>query len=202
MHDDHIGPQELLPACDLLLDGRAMVRDELEVEIRDPYAGVALTRRRLTDVAPAAAKPEVAVLDRVEKHRPIDLLGRHVHEGGVTLQLRQPEIGPERCNDRAHEVSKDVLGVVQLDLGEVAGVPGDVGDQEAGRLRGWGHRSSEEDRERQHHIDCSPASPFINLQFRGSTRWSNGRRPAPSVARTRRSARLSSQTDSSRGPRA
>ena len=34
------------------------------------------------------------------------------------------------------EVREDVLRVVELDVGEVARVPGDVGDQEAGGLRG------------------------------------------------------------------
>ena len=42
MRDDDIGPQELLAAGDLLDDGLAVVDDELEVEIRDPGAGVAL----------------------------------------------------------------------------------------------------------------------------------------------------------------
>jgi hypothetical protein len=34
--------------------------------------------------------------------------------------------------------------VVQLDVGKIARVAGDVGDQEAGWLRGWEHRSSPE----------------------------------------------------------
>ncbi len=57
-------------------------------------------------------------------------------EGGIALQFGQPEVGPERRDDGADEVREDVLGVVQLDVGEVARVAGDVGDQEAGGLRG------------------------------------------------------------------
>ena len=113
---------------------------ELEVEIRNPDASVALTRRRLTDVAAAAAKPEVAALDRVEEHRPVDLLGRREGEGGIALEFGQPEVGPERRDHTADEVREDVVCVVQLDLTEVARVPGDVGDQEAGGLRGREHR--------------------------------------------------------------
>ena len=50
----------------------AVVDDELEVEVRDPDAGVALARGRLADVAPAPPEAEVAALDRVEQHRPVD----------------------------------------------------------------------------------------------------------------------------------
>ena len=122
---------------------------ELEVQIRDPDTGVALTGRRLAHVPTAAAEPEVAALDRVQQHRPVDLLGGHRHEGGVALQLGQTEVGAERRDDGADEVGEDVLGVVQFDVGEVARVSRDVGDQEAGWLRGWRHRSSPEGRSRQ-----------------------------------------------------
>ena len=73
--DDHVRPQQLLPAGDLLDDRHAVVDDELEVEVRDPGAGVALARGRLADVAPAPAEAEVAALDGVEQHRPVDSLG-------------------------------------------------------------------------------------------------------------------------------
>ena len=118
------------------MDGRAVVDDELEVEIGDPDAGVALARGRLADVAAAAAEPEVAALDRVEEHRPVDPLGRHERECGIALELGQPEVRPERSDDGTDQVREDVLCVVQLDVGEVACVSGDVRDQEAGGLRG------------------------------------------------------------------
>ena len=143
MHDDHVRPEELLAAGDLLDDRRAVVDDELQVEVRDPGAGVALAGRRLADVAPAPAEPEVAALDRVEEHRPVDLLADHVRERRVALELGQPEVRPERGDDGADEVGQDVLGVVQLDVGEIARVTGDVGDQEAGGLSDGGHRSSQ-----------------------------------------------------------
>ncbi len=148
MDDDHVRPEELLPAGDLLEDGLAVVDDELEVEVRDPDAGVALAGRRLADVAATPAEPEVAPLDRVEEHRPIDPLGCRVGEGGIALELRQPEVGPECRDDGADEVRQDVLRVVQLDVGEVARVAGDVGDQEAGGLRAWKHRSSSDEKVR------------------------------------------------------
>ena len=93
------------------------------------------------DVAAAPTEPEIAALDGVEEHRAIDSLGRHVGEGRVTLQLGQPEVRPEGADDGSDEVGQDVLGMVQLDVGQVAGVAGDVGDQEAGGLRGREHRA-------------------------------------------------------------
>ena len=72
MDDDHVRPEELLAAGDLLEDGLAVMDDELEVEIGDPGAGVALAGRCLADVTAAPAEPEVAALDRVEKHRAVD----------------------------------------------------------------------------------------------------------------------------------
>ena len=114
----------------------AVVDDELEVEVGDPAARVALARRRLADVAPPPAEAEVAALDGVEQHRAVDRLGRHPGERGVAFELGQPEVRPERRHDRADEVGQDVLRVIELDVGEVAGVAGDVRDQEAGGLRG------------------------------------------------------------------
>ena len=130
------GPEQLLSPGDLLADRGPVVDDELEVEVGDPGAGVALAGCRLADVTAAPAKAEVAALDRVEEHRPVDLLGGHEGERGVTLELGQPEVRPERRDDGADQVRQDVLRVVQLDIGEVARVAGDVGDQEAGRLGG------------------------------------------------------------------
>ncbi len=54
----------------------------------------------------------------------------HVGEGGIALELGEPEVRTERRVDRPDEVGEDVLGVVELDIGKVAGVPGDVGDEE------------------------------------------------------------------------
>ena len=129
-------PEELLAPGHLLQDGDAVVDDELEVEVGDPAARVALAGGGLADVAAAPAEPEVAALDGVEEHRAVDRLGGHPGERGVTLELGQPEVGPQRRDDRADQVGQDVLGVIELDVGEVARVAGDVGDQEAGGLGG------------------------------------------------------------------
>src|SRR6188508_2304143 len=116
-----------------------MVHHELQIEIRDLDAGVALARGRLADVATTPAEAEVAALDRVEQHRPVYVLNTHGGECGVSLELGQAEVGPQGGHYRADQVSQDVLRVIQLDVGEVAGVAGDVGDNEAGGLRSRRH---------------------------------------------------------------
>jgi len=80
VHHDHVRPDELLLACHPVEDGASVVDDELEVEIGDAAARVALAGRCLADVAAAPAEPEIAALDRVEEHRPVDRLGGHEHE--------------------------------------------------------------------------------------------------------------------------
>ena len=131
-------PEQLLAAGDPLAQDRAVMDDELQVEVRDAHARVARARRRLAHVAASPAEAEVTAFDGVEQERPVDLLGDHVRERGVTLELRQPEAGPQRADDGPHEVRQDVLRVIDLDAGEISRVPRDVGDQETGRL--GGHR--------------------------------------------------------------
>ena len=139
MRNDHVRPEQLLAAGDLLVQREAMVHNELEIEIRDLDAGVALARGRLADVATTPPEAEVAALDRVEQHRPVDVLNTHGGECGVSLELGQAEVGPQGAHDRADQVRQDVLRVIQLDVGEVAGVAGDVGDDEAGGFRSRRH---------------------------------------------------------------
>ena len=122
MDDDHVRSEQLLPARDLLDDRLAVVDDELEVEVGDPAAGVALARGRLADVSPTTTEAEVAALDGVQQHRPVDGLADGVGEGRVALELGQPEAGPQGGDHGADEVGEDVLGVIELDVGEIPGV--------------------------------------------------------------------------------
>ena len=63
-------------------------------------------------------------------------------EGRVALELGQPERRTEGADDRVDQVGQDVLGVVELDTGEIARVAGDVGDDEAGGFGLVEHRAS------------------------------------------------------------
>jgi hypothetical protein len=135
MSDDHVAPDQLLEAGHLLPHDRAYMGDELQVEVGDPETGIADAGRRLPDVPASPPEAEVAPLDGVEEQRAVHLrLGRR-HERRVALQLDQPERRSEGGDHGANEVGEDVLGVVELDPREVAGVPRDVGDEEAGPLR-------------------------------------------------------------------
>ena len=141
MDDDDVAPDELLGRCDPLADDLPVVRDELEVELRDEDARVALASRCLADVAQPALEREVAALDRVLQERPIDALGDRVDEGRVAFELGEAEHRPDVRDHRAHQVGQDVLGMVELRSGEKAGVAGDVGDDETGGLGLGEHRS-------------------------------------------------------------
>lgn len=59
---------------------------------------------------------------------------RGEHEGGVAFELGQSEAGLEGGDDHTQEIREDVVGMLQLDIGEIAGVAGDVGDEEASGL--------------------------------------------------------------------
>jgi hypothetical protein len=132
-HDD-VAAGELIAGCDPLPRDDAVMGDELEVEVRHEDAGVALAGGRLADVAQAPSEPEVAALDRVLELAPVDDIGERKHERGVAFELREAERRPQPGDDRPDQVGEDVLGVVELRAGEVAGVAGNVGDDEAGGL--------------------------------------------------------------------
>jgi len=100
----------------------------------DEDACVAFALRRLADVAKAPPEREVTAFDAVLEGRPVELGRDHVDERGVALELGQPEGRPQAPDDDIGEVGQDVLGVIELDTGEVARVPADVGDDETGRI--------------------------------------------------------------------
>jgi len=94
--EDHLGPQELLPAGDLLDDRFPMVDDELKVEIRDPDAGVAVAGRRLADVAPGTrgsmARPSGASIQcrgalRARRRRAREILTLGEREGDARMLI-------------------------------------------------------------------------------------------------------------------
>src|SRR5215204_3778705 len=126
MDEDDVGSEQLLLAGDTLAQDRAVVDDELQVEVGDAYARIAFARRRLAHIAASPSEDEVAALDRVEEQRSVQLLCDRERERGVALELGQPEAGSKRADDRAHEIREDVLRVIELDAREVARVAGDV----------------------------------------------------------------------------
>ena len=73
--EDDVGPEQLLAAGDLLADDSPVMGDDLEVEVGDPDAGVALAARRRGDVPEAALEREVGALDGVLEGRARRRLG-------------------------------------------------------------------------------------------------------------------------------
>src|SRR5689334_22193543 len=68
MNGDDVAPQELFVAGDALPDRHAGVGHELQVQVWDLGARVALAAGRLPHIAATTPKTEVATLDRVENH--------------------------------------------------------------------------------------------------------------------------------------
>ena len=116
-------------------DELAVVNDELDVEALHPAAGLALAAVGLLDVAQPLAEGEIRLLDRILQERPVDLVGDRVDEGRVAFELGEAERGPERPDQRIHDVGDDVLGVIEFDAGHEVRVAGNVGDHETGRFR-------------------------------------------------------------------
>lgn len=134
MHQDHVGPAQLLAAGHVLAAEPTVMRDELEVEARDEDAGVAVALGRPVDRFLPAAKREVRRIERVEQHRGVDPVAGHVHEDGVSLDLAEVHGRRQGSNDRVGQVLEDVLRVVELGPREVRRVAADIGQREAARL--------------------------------------------------------------------
>ena len=135
MNQDHVAADQLfLPGHDLLGDLSA-VGDELEIERRDQPAGVAFADRGLLDVTLPPAEGEIHTLDRVLQMRAVELRRGEIDERRIAFELRQLERRAKCADDRIDQVGEDVLRMIELDPGQIAGVAGDVSNDEA---RGFG----------------------------------------------------------------
>ena len=140
--DDDVATHQFLATRHPLPGDDSVVDDELEIESRDEGAGIAVALRGLADVAQAPTEGEIAVFDGVLEGRAVDGVGDEVGKGSVALELRESEGRPERPDDRVRQVSQDVLCMVQLDTGDIARVPADIGEHEAGGFWFVGHHGS------------------------------------------------------------
>ena len=128
--EDHIASSKLFAPAHLLLHHLAVVDDELEIEIAHRNAGFAFADRGLLDVAHAPAELEIGRLDDVLQERTVDILGDHVVEGGIALELGKATGRSEALDHRVHEIGNDVLRMVEFGRGEEARIAGDIGDDE------------------------------------------------------------------------
>ena len=139
MDGDDVAAGKVLPTTDGLADGLPGVDDELQVELRDEDARVALATRRLGDIAEAAAEGEVAGIDGVEELRTTHRGRRCEDEARIAFDGDQGERGRQAADHGLDQVGQDVLGVIELGAGEVARVAGDVGDQQDDGFGGAEH---------------------------------------------------------------
>ena len=114
VNEDHVPAGEFLAARHLLPDELAIMNDELDVEALHPAAGLALAAVGLLDVAEPLAEHKIGLLDRILQERPVDPVGERVNERRVAFELGEAERGPERPDQRIHDVSDDVLGVIEF----------------------------------------------------------------------------------------
>ena len=87
------------------------------------------------DVAEPLPEGEIRGLHGLLQHRAVDLVGDCIEEGGVALELREPERRPQPPHHRVHHVGDDILRMLELDTGEKAGVAGDIRDHQTGGIR-------------------------------------------------------------------
>ena len=100
-------------------------------------------------------------LDGVEQLRAVEALGDHVGEGRVALELGQSKGRLQRPDDGRHQVGQDVLGVIELGAGQIAGVAGDVGDQQTGRLLAREHASLQRGARQSCRVGRSPRPTVV-----------------------------------------
>jgi len=115
----------------LLLDEGPAVREELQVQLGDPAARIALAARRHRDRPLPALEREVAGLEGRQEAVAVDEVAGVEAEDRVALELRQPQRAYQLPRDHSQQVREDVVRVLQLDPAEIAGVPADVGEDEA-----------------------------------------------------------------------
>ena len=82
------------------------------------------------DVAQAPAESEIRRLDRILDQRAVKTVAGRAEKCRVAFELGELERRAQASHHRVHQVGDDVLRMVELDAGEIAGVAGDVGDQE------------------------------------------------------------------------
>ena len=158
---DGVVPGDLINATLVIVSNDAYLKDVKKV-------GSAPLEQQPGQAA-APSEPEIAAFDGVEEHGSVELVGGHERERGIAFELGQSEIGPQRRHHRADEVRQDVLRVVQLDVGQISGVAGDVGNQKAGGLRDREHRSSRGSGSGGHRTGRWQASTTTVRRWNGTT---------------------------------
>ncbi len=107
MDDDDVGSGELVATGDLRPDVRAVMDEQLQVQLGRKATRVAVTAGRLINASQPAAEGEVRSLDRVEEQRCVGAPVLDPQEGRVALEFRQPERRIQATDNRLKQVAGD-----------------------------------------------------------------------------------------------
>ena len=114
MDEDDVRPGQLIATGDAAANEGPVMHEQLEVEFGSQPTRVAVAAGGLVDAAQAAPEGDVGRLDRVEEERPVGSPVLDEEEGGIALELRQPEGRIEAADDRLEEVAGDGRRVLDL----------------------------------------------------------------------------------------
>jgi len=149
VYEDHVVPRQLFATAACSANELAVVNDELEVQLRGFRARIARAVRRVLDTPQAPAKAEVALLDRVEQHRRVELAVQGVAERGISFQLVYAQDGLEAFYDVSRDLRDHILGVLERAGDNVVAISGDIRDEKGATLDRGGHKPN-----------CTPRLPW------------------------------------------
>ena len=124
----NVGPDELDVRAQVLVHERAIVDEELEVQVRDVSTGVAHAGGVDDHPLPRLPKREVRALDGLDER--LSLLEAslwRVADYGVALQPGDDQRRPGVVEEQVQEASETVLGVLELGLPEERRVSRNIG---------------------------------------------------------------------------
>ena len=124
VHQDDVAAGEFVAARHLLLDAQWW-----QTNLRSRSC-IRLHALHAQEVAKTLPEGEICHLHGVLQQRAVDLVSDCIEEGGVALELCEPERRPQPPHHGVHHVGDDVLCMLELDAGKKAGVAGDIRDHE------------------------------------------------------------------------
>ncbi len=109
----------------------SIVDEELQIEVGDVGAGVALAGVVENQSLDRFAERDVGVLDLLDERLPLEkVLPQAVADNGVAGQARDDQRRAGVLDQQLQQGGQRLLGVLQLGFAQVLRIPGDIGDQQ------------------------------------------------------------------------
>lgn len=124
-------PGQLLAPLARTEDEVSEVHEELQIQVGQLRAGGAVAADGVLDAAQASPEGEVALLDHVQEHRPVQIALERIAECGIALELVHADDPLEAVHHGRGHVGHHILGVLERTRDDVVRVARDVGDEEA-----------------------------------------------------------------------